>query len=1084
LDAARDLLNQGRPRAARLILDELRKELASKSASAQLLFRIATNLGACALQFNEYETANKEFAVALSYQPASVKGLANCALAKLLLGRPEDALLLSKQACQIDRRDPHATSNFIRALHELNRSGDVETLLRDEPWILEVPTCALTLANIRYEQGRYSDAESLARGFLHRSPDEAQSLVLVAQAIITPIQKELNDDPPLRWRIPEQTQNRLLEAEMLLTNAADLLRHHDTPARFHAALARRGVVRIMLGRYEDALTDCDRVLADNPTHEQALGNKAILLLKLDRTNDSIKILERLKSEPESHIPLALAYVDNKEPEKAIAILRPMFEPEKHGDLQFQIADTLLSAYNLSPNEPAAEEIIRSISEKWPNDARGLAAIARYRRRQGRNEDAIALLREALAYANDNLHDLIALQLADIYYSLDRHSEAADLYGEIVDKTSDNPITRKYLVSLFNAGSFRETLILAQALRGNNDAIPVITELEGLVMQYIGDLDRAIELFEKLSQVEPRKVIHRIRIVLLHLRRGNRAAAQNLLSNIQPGDVSDGQTLIQVAQARALLRMTGILPFAYRARRLDPRNPEVHLGYVGLLLRREVLDKALFEADQIVPGCTVHLRTGDKVQTFTIVDDSESNLLSGELSQSDPLARRLMGLRKGAQVVLREGLEDLSYEIIDVQSKYVFAFQETLSNFSTWFPDHTGLFKVEFKEGDFSKVKLALDARQHRGAQVLSLYRDKQLTLGAFARLVGTPLIDVWAGLVNRTDGVILASTGVGQEQQQETALVLSADEIVLDLTSILTLAYLNLLEDVPRRFKALFVPQALMDEIDETMARKFFDPRPVLSVWKENDTYFRKEITPEDYERGRKLLEGIRKFVQTHCTLTPTRTALDVGKVKLEQMQDLLGKDAIAAILVAKETTLPLYSDDLGLRLVARNDWQVSGFWTQTLLLDLRDKGLIAEERYREVVQKLLLANYRFVSIDGAGLLWILKANSFSSTPAVTRVFESLHGPECSDDSAILVLADLVKRIWLEPVLYEQKLLLLELVLNTLTSGRDLERILNRFKITLRGQFALIPQVLRPISQSIDLWAQQRSLRSGIIRPS
>jgi tetratricopeptide (TPR) repeat protein len=148
LDAARDLLNQGRPRASRVILDNLRKDLASKSASPQLLFRTATNLGACALQFNEYEIANKEFVLALNYQPASVKGLANCALAKLLLGRPDEALLLSKQARQIDGRDPHATSVYVRALHEVNRPGEVESLLRNEPWILEDPTCALTVANI------------------------------------------------------------------------------------------------------------------------------------------------------------------------------------------------------------------------------------------------------------------------------------------------------------------------------------------------------------------------------------------------------------------------------------------------------------------------------------------------------------------------------------------------------------------------------------------------------------------------------------------------------------------------------------------------------------------------------------------------------------------------------------------------------------------------------------------------------------------------------------------------------------------------------------------------------------------------
>ena len=102
------------------------------------------------------------------------------------------------------------------------------------------------------------------------------------------------------------------------------------------------------------------------------------------------------------------------------------------------------------------------------------------------------------------------------------------------------------------------------------------------------------------------------------------------------------------------------------------------------------------------------------------------------------------------------------------------------------------------------------------------------------------MIDVWAGLINRPDGVILASTGVADDNQQETARLLKAEEIVLDLTSILTLRYLDLLERVPSRFKALLVPQALLDEIDETLARNFFDPRPTMTVWKENETSFPK----------------------------------------------------------------------------------------------------------------------------------------------------------------------------------------------------------------------------------------------------
>jgi predicted nucleic acid-binding protein len=328
----------------------------------------------------------------------------------------------------------------------------------------------------------------------------------------------------------------------------------------------------------------------------------------------------------------------------------------------------------------------------------------------------------------------------------------------------------------------------------------------------------------------------------------------------------------------------------------------------------------------------------------------------------------------------------------------------------------------------------------------------------------------------------LASKGNPDENREEAALLKAADEIVLDLTSILTLTFLDLVNYLPRRFKALVISQALVDEIAETLARDFSFPHPAMTVWKEDETYFRNEITPDNYARDRQSIERIRAFLQTQCTVVPVRTVLDVGKIKLEQMQDLLGKEAIAAILVAKERNVPFYSDDLGLRDIAKHEWQVSGFWTQTLLLDLRAKGLLSEDEYYNAVKKLLLAKYRFVSIDGAGLFWVLNEAGFTVTPAVRRVFESLHGPECSDESAVIVLSDVLKRLWLQSILYEQKLLLLDLVLNAITSGRDATSAIARLKIALKSQFALIPLVLRPIVQYIDVWLRRRNLTGGIIQ--
>jgi hypothetical protein len=150
--------------------------------------------------------------------------------------------------------------------------------------------------------------------------------------------------------------------------------------------------------------------------------------------------------------------------------------------------------------------------------------------------------------------------------------------------------------------------------------------------------------------------------------------------------------------------------------------------------------------------------------------------------------------------------------------------------------------------------------------------------------------------------------------------------------------------------------------------------------------------------------------------------------------------------------------------------------------MDLRDKGIITADQYHEAVNRLLFANYHFVSINADGLLWVLRNADFKASTEVVRIIRSLHGPVCSEESAIHALSDLVRRLWLEPLLDHQKLLLLDLVLNTLTTGRDPTRTLRRFKIALRERFALIPHVALPIYQSIDLWVQQKTLYEGSVR--
>jgi len=344
------------------------------------------------------------------------------------------------------------------------------------------------------------------------------------------------------------------------------------------------------------------------------------------------------------------------------------------------------------------------------------------------------------------------------------------------------------------------------------------------------------------------------------------------------------------------------------------------------------------------------------------------------------------------------------------------------------------------------------------------------------------VIDVWAGLITMTGGVILASTGLVDDNEREASLLASAKEVVLDLTALLTLAYLGLLVRLPLRFERLFVPQALLDDIDQTLAANFLRAGSAMTVWKQGEQYVRYERSPEERERDRQFIDDIRSFITEKCVIAPTTAALDLSRARLTELHDILGGGSLGAILLAKEYGCLVYADDLGLRGIARNDWQAEGFWTQTLLADLKSSGIVTDDEYYEAVHKLLLGNYRFVSIDGVGLFRIVQAAGFAPSPELSRVLESLHGPDCTEESAVSVLSDLVRRFWMESILYHQKLSILEIVLRALTTGRTTERALLRFKAALRERFALAPLVLRPIFDAIDVWRQRLSVESGLIR--
>ncbi len=1036
----------------------------------------------CALDTGDVANANRHFEEALELQPREAKALANAGLGAALVGRLDRADQLSAEALVKEPRDARSMAVRLLVLQRCGRGEGLDQLVADNPWLHHNEECLSMLGQVRLEQGRLDDAENLLNRALEAGSTNPQVRKSLATAIFLSVRDQLPDVPGAE--LSSNAKARLERADREISLAATAFASHEERASLHDCLANRSGIRSLLGRSEEGLRDCEAVLFEAPDHATALRNKALLLLQGDAEHESIAIMRRLRGGSDDiqlAIYIAMGHMKRDEWEQASAILEPVWDPTTGDNQQRDIADLLIRCQAILGRAEAVEELDRTIRSAWPSDPQALWILARARREQRNVDRAIDMMREALAYADPPLRDHIGIDLAETLAVAGHHAEAVELFKPLVDPRTDSPVARRYLRSLYHAGLFADALRMARDLR-RDDPVPGISEVEAAVLEHLGDLQGAIEIFKGLGRKEPKVVSHRIRSATLSLLSGDEAQARENLGSILFEEIKDDPcALIRVAELRQSLHLDDVLPLAYRARKLDPRNPRAHMAYAMLFLQREEDDAALFDVDEIRVDCAVHLKASPEVDVVVILDD-ELPLGQQDIPSDDPRAKRLLGRRKGERIVWKEGTyERLTYEIVDVQSKYVHAAQESLASFSERFPDFPGIERIDVPADDISPILELADRRSDQAETIRRLYQTESMTLGLVAQSTGLPIIDIWAGFFGDSTQGIIAASGRAEDTQLQRECLHEADGIVLDLTALLTLAHLEILHDAAGAFRRIVVSQTTVNAINEILLTRFQGLKPSMSIRREAGQYVREELTREQQEGARAFFEGIRAFLRDECEVVPVSGALPLSRDRYDELSGLIGPEALGSILLASELGLPLVADDLRLRALAATEWSVAGAWTQDLLAELKERKCLPEDRYNDSVLQLVVANFTFVAVSAEELVHQLARDDWRVTPQFSLIVERALASPCSEDAAVSVAADLLREIWLQRTLYEQKMLILDLVLSSLTRGRPVERVALRLDAALQARFVMLQPALQLIQESLRLWLKRRQFEQGVL---
>lgn len=1082
IDVARDLLRDGKPSSAHAAALQILRDVETDSIEDPFLrFRIATVLGSTYLELGNLEKAYEHLLSAYEWQPRSPDALANLALVELLNDDVTTALKHARRALELDVEHAHAKGTLLSCLAT---SGDVDELEAIAAGIKDTEDSSLlaSLGVVRFKQGRYPEAEDLLRRSQERGGSSPQIDLYLGTAVFAEVQERLQKDPPLYWRMEPGDLDRLSKAEAAFTSAVDQLAEQEGAALLADALASRAAIRVMLGRDEEAVSDVERALERDSAHPIAVANMGLLLLARGDAEQAIDFLRRTYEADPSHekaFKLAQALGEAGRPTEIPELLKPWLDDQISRWDPLSV-DVLLHAYEKSGATHEIEQLVDQLRESSTNPS-AVWVYARHLRRTGDRDAYVTQLRHALSLATGNLRDRLIMDLAEELYDKGEFGEAAVLYGEVVDATSEPDLGKRYVTALYNAGSLKRALELARSMRETTgQVIPVVTEIEALVLARIGEMDRARELFLALAESEPGHPAHKIQALLLALEAGNKAEARRLLKKIDVATIQDKpRELMQLAHARMAVGEGGVLPLAYRARRLGYDDPEIHLAYVGAFLNREAEDEKLLDIETAGLDSAVHLKRGEEKRHYLIVDD-DLPPRPDEVRPEDGLAQRLIGLRKGDEAKIKEGIEELSYEVTDVQSKYVFAFQETLLEFGTRFPEHSGLHRLEIADDDLTPLIRMLEAQRKKVETSLEFYRSRLIPISTLSKMLGKHISEVWIGLLNDSAQAVKVSTGNFADFDQELHNARMADVLVLDSVGFLTVQSLGFLDALQTTKKRVAIAQAVADELRHRANDVLQGPDASGQISGGGPGIVVDDFSAQQLQDQRAFYEDLVAVLDGKIEILPTPALLDVENNLLSKMEDTIGKAALSSVLLAKEIDGVLYTDDFALRALSRTEYSVKGTWTQPILALLGEAGLIEPKQYRDAVSKLAVGRCLYLRVTPEDVVDSFRDFNFVSTAELARFIESIFGSDYGDDYVTALAADVIRILWLEPLINERKVLVLDLILAGLTRDRVPETVVSRLETSLEARLMLLPTVRDLIFETLNLWRQRNRIMRGL----
>ncbi len=1075
IDNARKLLNSHKPTTALELLEALKKRT-WKDASDDLKFSILTNMAAAQFALNNEQDAAKLLLQAFQYDSEDEKALSNRALAHLLLGETEYAAEYANQTLE---KNPSNTDAYVILIGISAEEEPLDEVIAKVPdYLHDSPQIAYAISDLAKQRENFEAAKRW--GEIMVAQDQGNAPDFKAVFATTLIKQALEDNLAVGTsQLTDSQKEQLQRAIGFLTEAWNCVSKTELKDYRADWIINRGIAHFHLGELTKATEDLDTALEIEKSNPILIKNRALLAFECGDISTSIELLEKIQSAsevPEAPIILANILFASERLDEAITKLNDFLEPGLSPELQEKARHLLINVYIADKRFDDALEISIAMRESTPMSILNLVDAARIFSANEKRDEAVSLLKEAYNYVQDGAEFLDIVELADQLYIHEQFKEAATLYEKLADMNLNSDLTQWLIKSYYGAGEIGKALEICQKLREKYGPLENISEMEVVIYEEIGNMNQAEAVCKEYLKKYPHDNNMRIRLGMVLFRSNKETEVDNVLNSftdfhafsfLKNLSLEACVQFVQLHQIRS--QPEKALKIMYEVRRMHFDNPDAHLRYIGIFLLVEKEIPEVLNPTQVQKDTTVQINISDEDYWYIIEERVEADIARNERDVNDPFTQQLLGKEKN--VAIRIG--EKTVKIVDIKSKFSYAYQESCRKYEPLFPTDQGMetikldLSAEIDEKErFQPMFDRIDQRQEYLDQIEKLYKEKNITIGGFTNLVGSNSLDTWGSLMGNPQlGIRCSIEGIEERSNVLTRLNHSNPKLVVDIISLITLYSLDAADIVVSAFGKLCIAQSTIDELQSIISERegMWSKREGMIVGKEGNRYVKQIINPEEMKQGIEYLKNLIDWIRENCEVGQAIAGAEMNQLRRRELNDMLQQHFLDTVLLATQPGYLLYSDDGRLRYYAKTslnsdagtNFQIEGVWTQILLEHCVKQNLLDKADYDEMTIKLVCSRYYYTMFDSDLLLEIAKRADWKLSEPYNSFVLALGEERMHLQSALDVCVDFLFPLWNESISIRQKEFLTLGLLTGLTYGRNVHTVLNRLEYLIQNKHRL-----------------------------